>query len=230
MMVLSHNERYNARMTTMAIPGLDESLVDQLNRDVAALTRRLGCAGTLDVHFVCFLRRMARFGYFTLGPITIDVHLLEDLVERTAVPASTTGMTDDTVRFSRLLMEEVRRSGRARIDELHYLLAFMRCHEGLPGRVFGEWGVTTTQLERCLKCSGGVTIEPAERLMSPEEVADYLSVHVQTVRAWIRTGRLPARRVAGLRALRVRFTDVDALLQPLDEFTEAENQPTGLGG
>jgi len=32
----------------------------------------------------------------------------------------------------------VRRSGRSRIDELHFLLAFMRCNEGLPKRVFGE--------------------------------------------------------------------------------------------
>ena len=219
---------YSGRMSAMTSPGPDASLVDLLNHDVAALTRRLGCAGTLDVHFVCFLRRMARFGYFTLGPITLDVHLLEDLVERTAVPASTTGMTEDTVRFSRLLMEEVRRSGRTRIDELHYLLAFMRCNEGLPGRVFGELGITPAQLERYLKRSGGAVVEPVERLMSPEEVAEYLGVHVQTVRAWIRSGRLPARRVAGLRALRVRFADVDALLQPLDEGDAAERERTSL--
>jgi len=203
------------RTTTIPIP--DASLVDQINRDVATLTRRLGCAGTLDVHFVCFLRRMARFGYFTLGPITIDVHLIEDIVERTAVSSETTGMTEDTVRFSRLLMEDVRRSGRTRIDELHYLLAFMGCNEGLPGRVFGELGVTPAQLEQYLRRTGGAVGEPVERLMSPEEVAGYLGVHVQTVRAWIRSGRLPARRVAGLRALRVRFADVDHLLQPLDE-------------
>ena len=225
-MALHCCDGYSGRMSAVNARLPDESLVDQLNRDVAALTRRLGCAGTLDVHFVCFLRRMARFGYFALGPITLDVHLLEDLVERTAMPASTTGMTEDTVRFSRLLMEEVRRSGRARIDELHYLLAFMRCNEGLPGRVFGELGVTPAQLDRYLKRSGGAAMEPVERLMSPEEVADYLGVHVQTVRAWIRSGRLPARRVAGLRALRARFADVEALLQPLEEGDTAPSAET----
>lgn len=208
-------------MNSVAIPGVDESFADQLSRDVVAFARRVGCAGTLDVHFVCFLRRMARFGYFTLGPITIDVHLLEDLVERTATPTPTTGMTEDMVRFSRLLMEEVRRSGRVRIDELHYLLTFMRCNEGLPGRVFGELGVTPTQIEQHLKRMAGAAGAPVERLMSPEEVAEYLGVHVQTVRAWIRSGKLPARRVAGLRALRVRFADVDNLLQPLDEADDA---------
>jgi excisionase family DNA binding protein len=129
-------------------------------------------------------------------------------------------MTDDAVRFSRLLMEEVRRSGRPRIDELHYLLAFMRCSEGLPGRVFGELGVTPAQVEDYLRRTGGAVAEPAERLLSPEEVAEYLGVHVKTVRAWIRDGRLPARRVAGLRVLRVRFRDVEALLQPLDDAGE----------
>ncbi len=56
--------------------------------------------------------------------------------------------------------------------------------------------------------------------MSPEEVAEYLGVHVKTVRAWIRDGRLPARRVAGLRVLRVRSSDVEALLQPLEDLGE----------
>jgi excisionase family DNA binding protein len=104
------------------------------------------------------------------------------------------------------------------MDELHYLLAFMRCGEGLPARVFGELGVTPEQIERYLRETGGGTPAPAaERLMTPEEVADYLKVHVQTVRAWIRSGRLPARRVAGLRALRVRAADVENLLEPLGD-------------
>lgn len=203
----------------------DESLAEQINRDVAEVTRRLHCGGSLDVHFLCFLRRMSRFGYFTLGPITIDVRLVEDIVERTAELSETTGMTEDAVRFSHLLMEEVRRSGRARIDELHYLLAFMRCGDGLPARVFGELGVTAEQIARYLRRTGGAAVEPAGRLMSPEEVAEYLGVHVQTVRAWIRSGRLPARRIAGLRALRIQFTDVQALLRPLDETEDPGAAP-----
>jgi len=55
-----------------------------------------------------------------------------------------------------------------------------------------------------------------EKLYSPEEVAAYLSVHVQTVRAWIRSGRLRARRLAGQRALRITAADLQSLLEPLD--------------
>lgn len=223
-------ESYSERMDT-AVAGSagGEGFHEQLNRDVAALAQRWGWEMTLDVYFLAYLRKMARFGYFTLGPITIDVRLIEDIVERTAEPSETTGMTDDVVRFYRLLVEELRRSGRRRIDELHYLLAYMRLGEGLPGRVFGELGITPEEIEQYLR--GGEAIretanEPFERLMSPEEVAEYLGVHVQTVRAWIRSGHLPARRIAGLRALRVRHVDVVNLLKPLDEAEESAADPS----
>jgi|SRR5579883_2176415 excisionase family DNA binding protein len=195
----------------------DAGFVEAVSRDAHAIAHRLGSDTTLDVIFLAYLRRMARFGYFALGPITVDVRLIEDLVERCATPGQPPRASDDYTRFSRLLMQEVRRSGRRRIDELHYLLAFMRCNEGLPARVFGELGVTPEQIERYLRETGGAQAETHERLMTPEEAAEYLRVHVQTVRAWIRAGTLPARRVAGLRALRIRASDVETLLKPLDE-------------
>jgi excisionase family DNA binding protein len=205
-----------------------ESFHEQVQRDVRALALQYGSAFGLDICFLAYLQRLSRFGYFTLGPITIDVNLIEDIVARTVPRAEPAGLTADAVRFVDLLAEELRRSGRRRIDELHYLLAFMRCNEGLPGRVFGELGVTPEAVERYLKQTGGAVpaVEPADRLMSPEEVADYLGVHVQTVRAWIRSGRLPARRVAGLRALRIRYADVVDLLRPLDEPEEAATKPS----
>src|SRR3712207_6492248 len=133
-----HAMRYTPSMATYAEErGSTDSVIALMQRDVAEFTRQHGCASTLDVLFLCFLRRMARYGYFTLGPITIDVTMIEEIVERTVVPGETHSMADDAIRFSRLLVEELRRSGRKRLDELHYLLAFMRCGEGLPGRVFG---------------------------------------------------------------------------------------------
>ncbi len=194
----------------------NNGLVEQINRDVYAAAVQYGCEATLDLFFLCYLRRMARFGYFSVGPITIDVRLIEDLVERTVKPGRPPTLSDDYIRFSQVLMQEVRRSGRTRIDDLHLLLALMRCQEGLPARVFGELGVTPEQIERILSEPAAATAPLAERLMTPEEVAEHLRVHVQTVRAWIRAGTLPARRVAGLRALRIRASDVEKLLQPLN--------------
>lgn len=196
-----------------AISGPSEPIWDTYIREV----RRFR-ASNADVFLLAFLRRVERFGYFTLGPITIDVRLIEDIVERTVVPAEeeTPPFGEQMTRFSHVLMEEVRRSGRRRIDDLHVLLALMRFPEGLPARVFGELGVTPEQVEEYIKSGGQVAPREAERLYSPEEAAEYLGVHVQTVRAWIRSGRLRASRLAGQRALRIRASDVNLLLEPVD--------------
>lgn len=190
---------------------------------VAEGTRLNSPNSTLDLAFAAFLQLTASFGYFSLGPIHIDVRLIEDLVERTTPrlppgepPPRVPPMSDDYVRFSQALMEEVRRSGRSRVDELHYLLAFMRVNEGLPARVFGELGVTPEQVEQYLRAAG---VQPSalEKLYSPEEAAEYLNVHVQTVRAWIRSGRLKASRLAGQRALRITASDLSSVLEPLKQ-------------
>ncbi len=176
---------------------------------------------TPDLVFLAFLRVTSQFGFFRYGPITIDTHVVEDIAERTLQRNTVTAespptSTPDHNRFSRLLMEEVRRSGRSRIDELHYLLAFMRINEGLPGRVFGELGVTPGEVERYGRTGAIGGGDELERLYSPEEAAKYLGVHVQTVRAWIRSGRLPARRLTGQRALRIRASDLATILEPVD--------------
>jgi excisionase family DNA binding protein len=174
-------------------------------------------ASSIDVFFLAFLRRVERFGYFTLGPITIDVRLIEDIVERTTQPSETLPppFGDDLTRFSQVLMEEVARSGRRRIDDMHVLLALMRFPEGLPSRVFGELGVTPEQIEEYVRSGGEMASRTAERLYSPEEAAEYLGVHVQTVRGWIRSGRLKASRLAGQRALRIRASDLGSILEPV---------------
>lgn len=205
------------------------SFRESFDRELVALEERLNCRGrcTWDVLFLCFLELVARFGIFTLGPITIAVRPVEELVERTVVRGDLPPNTADLVEFSRLLMQEVRRSGRKRIDELHYLLTFMRCGQGLPARVFGELGVSPEQIEAYLRGIGGAQA-PLERLMTPEEVATFLQVHVQSVRAWIRSGTLPARRIAGLRALRVDRADVVALLRAVDDRPGNDAQPNIL--
>jgi len=197
----------------------DRTYLEEFQGDITRIANQFGCDASLDVAFLAFLRKGSRLGYFTAGPVTIDVRLIEDLVERTAIRTddapNSHRYSEDYVRFSRVLMEEVRRSGRKRLDELHLLMAFMRIGEGLPARVFGELGVTPDEMERYLRGDMSRSITE-ERLYSPEDAAAYLGVHVQTVRAWIRAGRLPARRLAGQRALRIRASDLESILEPLD--------------
>jgi excisionase family DNA binding protein len=101
------------------------------------------------------------------------------------------------------------------VDELHYLLAFMKTDEGLPARVFGELGVTPELVEEYARTrkEGGSQVE--EKLYSPEDAAEYLGVHVKTIRSWIRHGRLKASRLTGQRALRIRASDLAKVLEPV---------------
>ena len=198
----------------------DASFLKEVNVRYERESDRLNASSlNIDVLFACYLRQMSRFGFFQFGPISIDVNLIEDIVERTTPrrpPGDTAPIAigDDVVRLSQKLMEEVRRSGRHRIDELHYLLAFMKLGEGLPERVFGELGVTAAEVEDYARSRAAQPSE-MQRLYSPEEVADYLNVHVQTVRTWIRSGRLKARRLAGQRSLRITESDLQSVLEPL---------------
>lgn len=195
--------------------------MEDVQQEVHDLAGRLGTSCvTLDMTFLAYLLRTARFGFFTFGPVTLDVKLIEEIVERTAPrvdPSARWAMADDTARFAATLAQEVNRSGRKRVDELHYLLAFMRTGEGLPRRVFSELGVTARDLEAYVHALAGSASPPTEeRLYSPEDAAEYLGVHVQTVRAWVRTGRLPASRLAGQRALRIRASDLQTVLEPVE--------------
>lgn len=203
------------------VSGKDERqpFVAAVAAELTVLTAEYAPGTTLDLLFLAYLRVTSRFGFFRYGPVVLDSHVVEEIAART-IPrmggkSSAGQQVDGDPRFSRLLSEEVRKSGRTRIDELHYLLAFMRIGEGLPGRVFGELGVSADAVERFGR-TGTVRGGELEKLFSPEEAAAYLGVHVQTVRAWVRSGRLPASRLTGQRALRIRASDLLSVLEPVD--------------
>ncbi len=171
--------------------------------------------------FLAFLIERSRFGRFEYGPISIEVSVVEDRFARfrarSRPDVEWSGYAPSGARFLERVAAEVRRSGRRRVDELHWLLAFMRSLEGLPAEVFSELGVTPEQVEAFARTGALPTVKAGPvKLYSPEEVAEYLHVHVQTVRSWIRSGKLPAVRLAGRRDLRVRETDLGAVLEPVD--------------
>jgi excisionase family DNA binding protein len=195
----------------------------QLGQDADLIAEELDFAPrTADMLFVSFLRRHSQFGYFLFGPLAIDVKVVEELLYRTAKRGAGgpehPPIADDLVRFNRVIVEEELRSDRPRGRELNYLLAAMRFKEGLPARVFGELGVTAEQVEEyAAQLSAGKPGAPkhVERLLSTEEAAEYYGVHVQTVRSWIRAGKLPASKLAGQKSIRIRESDLDRVLEPM---------------
>ena len=58
--------------------------------------------------------------------------------------------------------------------------------------------------------------------MTPEEAAQALSVYVQTLRAYVRSGKLPALRLAGERSIRIRRADLENVLEPVQADEEKE--------
>lgn len=58
--------------------------------------------------------------------------------------------------------------------------------------------------------------------LTVEEAADRLRVSTATVRRWIRHGKLTKHTVAGLQSVRIRRSEVDALIRPVldDEPTQ----------
>lgn len=170
-----------------------------------------------DGLFVAFLREYSTFGVFSLGPVTISTRVVEDRFEKSlrTGQSAVNGYAPSALRFFDLLKRESARKGGRAIDELDWLLAFMRSGEGLAGEVFGELGVTPEQVERFVG-DPNAAFQALPELLSPEEAADYLRVHVQTVRAWIRTGKLKASRLVGQRSLRIHRSDLDSVLEPVD--------------
>lgn len=171
----------------------------------------------VDLLFVAYLLETSRFGRFTYGPVTLEVAVIEDLFARllpAEPPPGQHRMAPDAHAFYGRVAAELAKSGAKRPTELHYLLAFMRTPEGLPARVFGELGIRPEDVERHARHSE--TARPIDVFLSPEAVAQRLGVNVQTVRAWIRSGRLPASRLAGRRVLRIRESDIEAVLEPVD--------------
>jgi excisionase family DNA binding protein len=196
----------------------------EMRRLESELCEKLVCpAITPDIEFVAYLQALSQFGFFRLGPITIDANVVEDILMRThprgqGDPEHPTG-GDAYVRLSKAGWKTIQESGRARVDELHLLLTFMRWGEGLPLRVFGELGVSPEDVERYVSELGSAASPPrssGEKLYSTEQAADYLGVHVQTVRAWIRSGKLPASRLAGQKSIRIRESDLQSVLEPID--------------
>lgn len=71
--------------------------------------------------------------------------------------------------------------------------------------------------------SGTGTGSGTPELLSVDQAASFLGVHAQTVRNYIRGGKLPAYRLAGERFIRVLRRDLLGLLEPV-EAEEAEQE------
>jgi len=176
------------------------------------------------------LQAFSRFGIVQIGPWTFDLEQLG--VDWLDTPPR----SETKVAYSQACVELFDRAARiatadgsGTIRVFHLLAAFSAESEGLMGELKRSYGITNTTWRAAIAGSwmarsGEDIARPGEEsskarnlsaYMTPEEAAEALSIHVQTVRAYVRSGKLPALRLAGERAIRIRRADLETVLEPL---------------
>ncbi len=199
--------------------------------------RRRDAEVTPDDLLIALLGEISRFGIARIGQWAIDVVALagdgagpeepeEGVHPGDVAPAG--GIRPRYAAATVALFERAsaiaRRDGSPITRVVHLLVAFtdeeglMAALRGAHGFTGAEWRAALAELDPSL--DGGPTVRADGRssaripeLLSVDDAAEFLGVHAQTVRNYIRSGKLPAYRLAGERFIRVLRRDLLALLE-----------------
>jgi len=181
---------------------------------------------TADHILVGCLRAISRFGIATLGPWSVDLEPMGvDWVRQPEGPRPKVAYSQDAVDLFDRAALIAKSSGDPAVGANHLLAAFAAEEGGLMGQLKREHGISSASWRAAVARMGAGDNKPARvesekksarEYLTPEEAAEALGVHVQTMRAYIRSGRLPAFRVAGERAIRLLRADLEKVLEPLN--------------
>jgi excisionase family DNA binding protein len=192
---------------------------------IAQAKRRHLSEITADELLLGCLRTIAQFGIAQVGPWAFDLEELGvDWLEqpdrnatKVAYSQAVVDLFDHAARIAK-----TDDSGPMRVD--HLLAAFAGESTGLMGTLKEKHGITSPGWRAALAQLGTAPPDRKEDdrvgvvvrdYLTPEEAAAALAIHVQTLRAYVRSGKLPALRLAGERAIRIRRSDLDKVLEPL---------------
>jgi len=179
------------------------------------------------------LRSVARFGVVWLGPRVLDLEQLGIAAEAERVSdGSRPAYAPETAALFDQAATVAREDGTSRLAPIHLLAACRdRARSPLLARALDALGVDEAGwraiLARC-RCPTppldrvmAPVASPYKELLSPDEAAEVLGVHTQTLRGYIRSGKLDAYRLAGERAIRIRRQDLLGLLEEMEPGTPA---------
>ena len=166
------------------------------------------------------LQAIAQFGIAQLGPWTFDLEdLAVDWLAQPDRPALKVAYSQRAVDLLDLAARIARADASAAIRVDHLLAAFAAETDGLMGRWKRDRGITSAAWRAAISqlspAPPSATRGDDREYLTPEEAAEALSIHVQTLRAYVRSGKLPALRLAGERAIRIRRKDLETVLEPL---------------
>lgn len=175
------------------------------------------------------LRAISRFGIANLGPWSLDLETLGvDWVRQPDGPRPKVAYSQAAVDLFDRAAQIAKSVGDTGVSVNHLLAAFAAEEGGLMGELKHAHGITSASWRAAiagvgvgetnsakLERDGSEKKKHAREYLTPEEAADALGIHVQTMRAYIRSERLPAFRLAGERAIRILRTDLEKVLEPL---------------
>jgi excisionase family DNA binding protein len=178
------------------------------------------------------LRAISRFGIANLGPWNLDLETLGvDWVRQLDGPRPKVAYSKDAVDLFDRAAQIAKSMGDTGVSVNHLLAAFAAEEGGLMGELKHAHGITSASWRAAVARIGaeetdGTTAgakagraasdrKNAREYLTPEEAAETLGIHVQTMRGYIRSERLPAFRLAGERAIRILRTDLEKVLEPL---------------
>ena len=172
------------------------------------------------------LRAISRFGIATLGSWNLDLETLGvDWVSQPEGPRPKVAYSQRAVDLFDRAAQIAKSLGDTGLSVNHLLAAFAAEEDGLMGELKKAHGITSASWRAAIARIGvdeadetkpeRVGSEEKREYLTPEEAAEALGVHVQTLRGYIRSERLPAFRLAGERAIRILRTDLEKVLEPL---------------
>ena len=182
----------------------------------------------------CF-RAISRFGIATVGAWSFDLESLGvDWLRPPDGPRPKVAYSLETVALFDRAAQIAKSVGDRATGVNHLLAAFAAEEAGLMSKLKREHGITNASWRAAVARIGREESAPAmqpaasdlrntmREYLTPEEAADVLGIHVQTMRSYIRTARVPAFRMAGERAIRIRRADLEKVLEPLESGTSKE--------
>ena len=167
------------------------------------------------------LQAFGRFGVVALGPIVIDLTAFVIDGQEAGSPEKVAYSEEAAEIFDRAAAI-AREDGTASVTCVHLLAAYSNRDSGLMDRLKGQYGFDSAGWRAALahwandaQKSNGRDARDVQPLLSPDDAASLLGIHTQTLRGYIKNGKLPAYRLAGERAIRIRRDDLMSLLVPL---------------
>lgn len=226
----------------MELPG-NSAIAKASKAAIARAKSRAADQVSADDLLIGSLQSISRFGISLIGPWTIDLELMgEGPLPADTVKGRKVAYGPDAVNvFDKAAV--IAKQDRSKVDLVHLLVAFAYVDCRFMEKLKRTCSFTSTEWRAELakwrpETALGAAVETKAMasaafedrpLLSPEEAAGLLGVHTQTVRGYIRSGKLPAHRLAGERAIRIRSEDVYALLEPFSG-DETETNPKVNGG